>query len=138
MKPVTAATFDRWLAAYSRASVENDPQASSLLFAEDARYYEDPFAPPLIGRRAIYDYWAVGAVNLTDKRCAHEVLTVCGKLGVARWQSRFVVKATGATVALDCIFAAEFDDQGLCCCFREWWHSRRTDDPCEAPNDAHR
>lgn len=138
MKPVTAAAFDQWLAAYSQASIENDPQASSMLFSEDACYYEDPFAPPRVGRRAIYDYWAVGAVNLTDKRCAHEVLAVCGNLGIARWQSRFVVKATGAEVALDCIFVAEFDDQRLCCCFREWWRSRQDDTFARQSDDAHR
>lgn len=124
MKPMTAAAFDQWLAAYSRASAENDPQASAMIFAENACYYEDPFARPLVGRQALYDYWAAGALNLADKRSAHEVLVVRGNLGIARWQSHFVVKATGAAVALDCIFLAEFDEEGLCRCFREWWHSR--------------
>jgi len=127
VKPVTTALFDQWLAAYSRASAENDPHASAMLFAADACYYEDPFAQPLVGRQAIHDYWAAGAMNLTDKSCSHEVLAVCGNLGIARWQSRFVVKASGAAINLDCIFLAEFDAQGECCNFREWWHSRQHD-----------
>lgn len=102
MTPLTYAAFDGWLAAYGRAS------------AEDARYYESPFDPPLAGRQAIYDSWAVGAQNLTDKTSAYEILAVRDNLGIARWQPRFVVKATGAAMALDCIFLAEFDQQGLC------------------------
>lgn len=122
MNSMTAEAFDQWLAAYGQASAANDPHASTMLFAEDARYFENPFAQPVTGRRAIYDYWAAGAAGLTDKSSSHEVLGVRGNLGIARWQSRFVVKASGAAMRLDCIFLAEFDEKGLCCCFREWWH----------------
>lgn len=133
MIALTAATFDRWLAAYGQASADDDPLASASLFSPDARYYESPFDEPLTGRRAIYDYWAAGGQNLTDKSSTHEILAVSANLGIARWRSRFVVRATGAALALDCIFLAEFDDDGLCCCFREWWHSR----PDSLPSEAH-
>lgn len=132
MTTLTAALFDRWMAAYGQASAENDPLASAQLFSEDARYYEGPFAAPLVGRQAIYDYWATGAQKLTDKRSTYEILAVRENLGIARWRSRFVVKAAGTTIALDCIFLAEFDNEGQCCCFREWWHSRQDDTPWEA------
>lgn len=128
MTTLTAAAFERWMAAYGQASAADDPLASAQLFSEDARYFESPFDAPLIGRQAIHDYWAAGAQSLTDKSSTCEILAVRGDLGIARWRSRFVVKTTGATVALDCIFLAEFDNAGLCCCFREWWHSR-ADDP---------
>lgn len=122
MKPMTVALFDQWLAAYSRASAENDPQASARLFSEDACYYESPFDEPLVGRQAIYDYWAAGAVNLADKCSSHEVLAVRGNLGIARWQGRFVVRANDVIMSLDCIFLAQFNAQGECSLFREWWH----------------
>jgi hypothetical protein len=134
MTSLTAAAFDRWLAAYGQASADDDPLASARLFSPDARYYESPFDAPLVGRPAMHDYWAAGAQNLTDKSSTYEILAVREKLGIARWRSRFLVKATGAALALDCIFLAEFDDEGLCCCFREWWHSR----PDILPHEAHR
>lgn len=128
MEPLTYATFGRWLAAYSQASIADNPLASAGLFAENARYYESPFARPLVGRQAIYDYWAVGARDLHDKLASHHVLAVRENLGMARWRSRFAVRATGEIVRLDCIFLAEFDEQGLCRCFREWWHSYKAED----------
>lgn len=134
MTALTAAAFDRWLAAYGQASANDDPLASAQLFSPDARYYESPFDEPLAGRQAIYDYWAAGAQNLTGKSSTYEILARRDNLGIARWRSRFVVKATGAALALDCIFLAEFDDEGLCCCFREWWHSR----PDSLPHETHR
>lgn len=123
MTTLTVTAFDRWMAAYGQASAADDPLASAGLFSEDARYYESPFDAPRVGRQAIYDYWAAGAQNLTGKRSTYDILAVREAVGIARWRSRFVVKATGAVVVLDCIFLAEFDAAGLCCCFREWWHS---------------
>lgn len=125
MTPLTYAAFAHWLHSYGQASIDDDPQASAALFAQDACYYESPFDRPLASRQAIYDYWAAGAQNLADKRASFEILAVRDQVGIARWLGRFVVKATGAAVVLDCIFVAEFDDDGLCCCFREWWHSRQ-------------
>jgi ketosteroid isomerase-like protein len=122
---LTFAAFDAWLSEYSRASIENDPQASAHLFAEDASYYESPFSEPLVGREAIYSYWAAGAERFTDKQASHKILALWDNVGVAQWRSQFVVRAGGETVALDCIFVVEFDDAGKATLFREWWHSQR-------------
>lgn len=122
MKALTVEAFDRWLTHYSQASQENDAQASAELFAQDARYYESPFAEPLIGREAIYRYWRQGAETLTDKTSAHEIWAVRENRGIARWQSHFVNNRSGQRAALDCIFLVEFDEDGLCSVFREWWH----------------
>lgn len=122
MKPLTREAFAYWLESYGRASAQNDPQASASLFAEDARYYESPFDEPMVGREAIYRYWAVGAQDLADKTSSYEILAVRDNLGIARWQAQFVRRGSGAAMALDCIFLVEFDDRGLCSLFREWWH----------------
>jgi hypothetical protein len=121
MNSLTGDHFDRWVAAYSRSSAEDDPQASAALFAEDALYYESHFDAPVVGRPAIFEYWAAGAARLAEKRATHEILALCGNLGIARWRSQFVVKATGTAMAPDCIFLVEFGVDGLCCRFREWW-----------------
>jgi ketosteroid isomerase-like protein len=112
------------MTAYGRASAENDPQASANLFAENARYHENPFDEPITGRTAIYEYWDKGARNLKDKESTFEILSVQENRGIAHWQSKFTVTESGKRLALDCLFVVEFDDEGLCQSFREWWHIR--------------
>ena len=124
MPLLTLEHFTAWMTAYGRASTENDPQASANLFAENARYHENPFDEPITGRTAIYEYWDKGARNLKDKESTFEILSVQENRGIAHWQSKFTVTESGKRLALDCLFVVEFDDEGLCQSFREWWHIR--------------
>jgi len=126
MTELTLKRFTAWMTEYSRASAENDPQASANLFAPDARYYESPFDEPMIGRGAIYEYWNKGTQNLKDKKSSFEILSVTGNTGIARWRSSFTVVESGKRLALDCLFVVEFDADGLCQIFREWWHIQET------------
>jgi ketosteroid isomerase-like protein len=121
---VTHERFTAWMTEYGRASAENDPQASANLFAQDACYYESPFDEPVVGRDAIYEYWRKGAQTLKEKEASFEILAVNGNTGIARWQSKFIVIESGKHLALDCLFVVEFDEEGLCRIFREWWHIR--------------
>ena len=122
MKALTQEHFQQWMETYGRASAENDPHASTNLFAENAAYYETPFAEPMVGREAIYEYWNKGAQTLKDKESTFEILSVKDNLGIARWQSKFTVIESDKRFALDCLFVIEFNDDGLCQTFREWWH----------------
>ncbi len=124
MNELTREHFTSWMTEYGRASAENDPQASAHLFAPDARYYENPFDEPITGRAAIYEYWNNGAQKLTDKESSFEILSVENDRGIARWGSKFTVIESGKRLALDCLFVVEFNDEGLCQTFREWWHIR--------------
>lgn len=126
---LTPDEFDRWLATYGKASKENDPRTSASLFSEDARYFETPFSDPITGREAIYQYWKRGAETLTDKSSRYEILAVRGNLGIARWQSRFTSRKSGKRHDLDCLFLVEFDEDGNCSLFREWWHIQEDEHP---------
>jgi hypothetical protein len=127
VQALTTEKFNTWLETYSRASRENDAQASAALFSADARYYESPFDEPLIGCDAIRNYWEAGAERFADKEASHEILSGQDNPGVARWRSTFTDLTTGKRLALDCLFLVEFDEQGKCCLFREWWHVRVLD-----------
>lgn len=59
---------------------------------------------------------------LKDKESSFEILAVNGNTGFARWQSKFTLIESGKRLALDCLFVVEFDEEGLCQTFREWWH----------------
>lgn len=124
MVSLTVERFALWLDEYGDASRRNDPAASAALFTDDARYYERPFDEPLVGRDAIERYWAQGATALTDKQSSYEILAVVGDRGIANWRSTFT-RATGIRSSLDCLFVADFDDDGRCRQFREWWHLRQ-------------
>ena len=121
MTPLTESGFANWLDGYGRASVDHDARAASELFSPDARYYETPFADPLIGREAIYRYWSAAAQASTEVQFAYQILAVSRTVGVARWQAR-MGRRSGKLTLLDGVLAAEFDEQGLCSLFREWWH----------------
>src|SRR5512139_1345383 len=104
MHTIKLEAFIRWMDAYGNASKENDALASSALFSQDARYYETPFAEPLLGRQAIFQYWSKGAQTLQDKKSSYEIVALQDNLGVARWQSEFTVVDSGKRLALNCLF----------------------------------
>jgi len=46
-----------WVAAYEKGWRAQDLSAVDRLFTEEARYLRSPYAPPLVGRAAIRDFW---------------------------------------------------------------------------------
>ncbi len=127
MKSLSMEHFHSWLEMYGKASKENDPQASVDLFAHNAKYYESPFKEPMIGHGAIFEYWNRGANNLKDKESSYEIFSTKDNLGIAHWRSNFTVVESDERFALDCLFVVEFDEDGRCTIFREWWHLQPID-----------
>jgi hypothetical protein len=50
-------TLTNWMSGYRRAWESNDPEEIGALFADNASYYNEPFAAPAIGRDAIVAHW---------------------------------------------------------------------------------
>lgn len=123
-----SATFIRWLDAYGRAWKERDPDGVAELFTPDARYYWTPFDQPKLGRQQITEAWLRATTGQRDIHFRHELLCVSGTRGIARWWCSFERLASGRPVRLAGVLCVEMDDRGLCCEFREWWHS---DEPVE-------
>lgn len=122
MKSLTLNGFRKWLDMYGKASEDGDPKAAAELFSQNAEYYETPFDDPMIGHDGVYRYWSGSAQALKDVQFSYEILAVKGNTGIARWQAKFVSVRSGSHVALDGVLLAEFDEQGKCSIFREWWH----------------
>jgi hypothetical protein len=117
--------FKKWLDAYGAAWEAGDPKAAVNLFGEAAEYYETPFDEPMVGRVAIETYWREGAGEAQrEVRFQYEALAMVGNQGLARWQASFVRIPSGSKVKLDGFLSAEFDADGKCSVFREWWHRR--------------
>jgi ketosteroid isomerase-like protein len=116
-----------WLARYGRAWEEGDVEGIGLLFTEDARYRETPFAPPMEGREAIRRYWREGAAEAqTDVRFTATVWAVKGMDCYSHWQATLRRTGTEEPVALDgafrLVFARDATGGLLCASLEEWWH----------------
>ena len=119
--------FDRWLHAYGQAWTNGDVPAVLRLFASEAQYFETPFDPPLVGHEEIQHYWTEGAAtSQRHVRFSYEILSTQGQSGLAHWQATFRRVPGALRVALDGIIYAQFDEQGRCMIFREWWHRKES------------
>lgn len=122
-----AQTVQGWLDAYRRAWELQDADQAASLFSEGALYYETPFEEPFSGRESIVRYWQDGAVAAQrDIAFGFDIVAIEGSTAVARWTASFTRTPSGVRVELDGVLTAEFDGQGLCAVFREWWHRRET------------
>jgi ketosteroid isomerase-like protein len=125
MTSISLAEFEAWLNAYGDAWQAGDAQAVTRMFTEDARYHETPFNDPLLGKDAIFEYWAAGPGRAQrDVTFSHQPLAVVDGVGIAQWQATFVRVRSGNRVELDGCLLAEFASPGKCAVFREWWHRR--------------
>jgi nuclear transport factor 2 (NTF2) superfamily protein len=114
--------FNHWLQRYGDAWQNRDPEAAVLLFSADGSYQETPYDIPMQGSKEIREYWEEVPRFQEDVSFQWEVYSVSGNRGIAHWQAEFTRRSTGVRVHLDGILAADFDADGLCCVFREWWH----------------
>jgi hypothetical protein len=125
MAEISSDEFDKWLVSYGIAWQTGDARMVIGLFADDAKYYENPFADPLAGKNAIHHYWSEGAAeSQKDVHFSHRAIAVVEGKGLAQWQATFVRVPSGIHVQLDGFLMAEFDASGKCAVFREWWHRR--------------
>ena len=126
---LTTEAFDEWLKAYGDAWQRGDLQAAARLFAADARYYWTPFEPPKVGRGEIAAAWGSAISRQQDIDFRYTIWSVSGSLGVAQWHTTFIRRESGQVVEIDGVMYSEFDSEGRCSLFREWWHS---DEPRDA------
>jgi hypothetical protein len=125
MAKISFDDFEKWLLSYGAAWQSGDAQAAIRLFADDAMYYENPFADPMVGIDAIHRYWSEGAGESQKDVCfTHRAIAVVEGKGLAHWRATFVRVPSGNQVELDGFLMAEFDAHGKCLVFREWWHRR--------------
>lgn len=116
-------TFDAWLREYGRTWMEKDVPAFTKLFSEDAYYHWTPYEEPKVGREAIGKAVEDAITTQRDITFHYAILSASGFPAVAHWRTTYVRTTTEKEVTLDGIMSVEFDENGLCRVFREWWHS---------------
>lgn len=117
-----AQRFGMWLERYGSAWQNRDPEAAVSLFSADASYQETPYDIPMQGSKEIREYWEDVPRFQENITFQWEVYCVSGERGIAHWQAEFTRRSTGVRVRLDGLLVADFDANGLCRTFREWWH----------------
>jgi len=127
---VTHTSFGTWLNEYGRAWETGNPTLAVQLFSADAIYHEVPFDEPMTGQEAIRKYWEEGAEqSQTDIHFTYDILAVNGHTGIADWKASFTRLPSRNQVQLDGILTVQFDDQGKCIIYREWWHRHEVEEP---------
>ena len=130
---ITYDTVQAWLDAYSRAWETYDPGDIAALFSEHAEYRWHPADEPLVGRDEIVRAWLAPEGNESSRDEAGTYLgeyrpfAVDGHRAVAIGTSTYWSDASRAKV--DRVYCnswlLEFDDDGRCSSFTEYWMSPR-------------
>ena len=111
-----------WLQAYVQAWKTYDEKAISGLFSEDAVYVPNPFYEPIHGRDAIIAFWFEEPDAKGTYDAEYEPLVIEGNHAVTHGWSRYF-EPDGKTITFewDNIFVLQFDEQGRCSEYREWY-----------------
>jgi len=112
----------KWLERYVEAWKSYDSQAIGDLFSENAEYYYGPYHQPVRGREAIVANWLENRDQQGTYKAHYECLAINGDLAITNGRSTYY-EADGVTLKTeyDNIFVINFDDQGRCARFCEWY-----------------
>jgi hypothetical protein len=116
-----------WLKAYVRAWETYKPDAIGSLFSEDATYSYHPYDEPVVGRSAIVASWLKNPDAVGTYEADYRPIVIDGQVAVVNGRSRYFKDSsrTELTKEWDNIFVIEFDGDGRCRSFREWWVAPR-------------
>ena len=118
-----------WLDGYVRAWKDNDRAAAGRLFAEDARYYANPWDEGLRGRAAIEAEWAAETDPPETFEAEYRAQLVTDDLCVATGQTvyRDTEKFPGGAEYHNA-FLLRFNQAGEATEYREWYMRRPADE----------
>jgi len=127
-KPVRQVTLSasdakQFLKKYKQAWETRDADLAASLFTRDARYKENPFGEPIIGREAIHNYWAAATAQQEDIRFTVTNFLHTGYILIAEWGCQYRDRASGRSRELAGMFFADFYGNQVRA-FREYWQSR--------------
>jgi hypothetical protein len=121
-----AAVVD-WLKAYVRAWKTYEPGAIGDLFSDDATYSFHPYDELVVGRQAIVESWLKDTDAPGTYEATYEPIAIDGDVAVVNGRSSYFRDSSRGDLARewDNIFVIEFDKDGRCRSFREWYVARR-------------
>ena len=132
---MTREEVDRWLADYVEAWKTYDRAKIEALFADDINYRYHPGDDPIVGRDAVVQSW-LGEGDHPDAsdrdepdtfEAAYRAVAVDGDRAVATGISSYREEPGGPIVRVyDNCFVMQFDSEGRCREFTEWFMQRKS------------
>ena len=120
---LSASDAKQFLKKYKQAWETRDADLAASLFTRDARYKENPFGEPIIGREAIHDYWAGATAQQEDIRFTVTNYLHTGYVLIAEWTCQYRDRSSARPRELAGMFFADFYGNQVRA-FREYWQSR--------------
>ena len=122
---VTKETVSAWLAGYVQAWKTYDKDTIGALFSEDVVYYYTPFSEPVRGRAAVVVAWLEQPDEAGTYDAHYEPVLIEGDHAVTNGRSRYF-EQDGKTLKMewDNVFFLQFDADGRCKEYREWYMER--------------
>jgi len=120
---LSAGDAKQFLKKYKQAWETRDADLAASLFTRDARYRENPFGEPIIGREAIHDYWAAATAQQEDIHFTVTNFLHTGYILIAEWTCQYRDRVSGRPRELAGMFFADFYGNQVRA-FREYWQSR--------------
>jgi ketosteroid isomerase-like protein len=132
---VTREDVDRWLADYVEAWKTYDPARIAALFSEDIAYRYHPYDDAIEGRDEVVKAWREEGdhpeAGTRDEpgtfEAAYRAMAVDGDVAVATGISSYRDSPDGPVARVyDNCFVMQFDSEGRCCEFTEWFMQRKS------------
>jgi ketosteroid isomerase-like protein len=132
---VTREDVDRWLADYVEAWKTYDPERIAALFSEDIAYRYHPYDDAIEGRDEVVKAWReegdhpeAGTRDETGTfEAAYRAMAVDGDVAVATGISSYRDSPDGPVARVyDNCFVMQFDSEGRCREFTEWFMQRKS------------
>ena len=124
--------FAAWLGRYVDAWKSYDAHAIGDLFSEDASYSYRGGSANLHGRSAIVSDWLRDRDSEGTYDARYEPLAIAGDIHVARGTSTYLHPDGSVRQVFSNIFVCEFDPDGRCSSFTEWFVEMRPEEGTEA------
>jgi hypothetical protein len=115
-----------WVEAYLHAWLTYDPTAIGALFSEDAEYRFHPDGTPVVGRDAIVESWLAERDEPGTYHANYAVFALEDDRAAITGTTTYFADDTHESIVnvYDNCFLVEFDDDGACCRFTEWFVER--------------
>ena len=116
---LTRSSVEGWMEKLKASWEAGDADAASALFNHTEQYYERPFKAATTFDE-IQGYWK-DIETLRDIHVEFSVVAIDGQTACIQWQNQFRTSQSAELTHLDGIFLVEFNDDGQCKVFRQWW-----------------
>lgn len=114
--------LEAWIQRYIKAWSTDDPTDVATLFAEDALYYQAPYATPREGRDAIVSWWIAAGDSTNEWAFEYEIIAEEAHVGVVRAVTEYgAAEGEDSGKTYHNVWIVRFNDDGECVEFTEFW-----------------